>query len=287
MVAMRNVTTELRAVGGRVRRGVGRLSRAIAMCICALCFLGGFTGANAQSVEGTVTDSAGAPLADAVVILERAGQESAGGLRATTDARGRFRFAYVPYGDHVLRVRLIGYRPFTLAVRVSRGGVIERRVALQRTPQLLAGVRIVDQNACDATSLAGFECRRAAGIGMFRDAGELRAMRPRYWAEMLDGMPGIRRTMTVGPYGPDWKVAPPAGRCIKELWNGQPPMTIDGEAPFQPDEFWKPEDVVAIEYYDSGPKVPARYRQYFSWDTPLDCALIIYWLRGAERGLPR
>lgn len=287
MVAMRNVTAELRALGGRVRRGAGRSPPAIVKCICALLFLVALTGANAQSVEGTVVDSAGAPLAGAVVILERAGQESAGGLRETTDERGRFRFAYVPYGDHVLRVRLIGYRPFTLAVRASRGGVIEKRVALQRMPQLLAGVRIVDQNGCNATSLAGFECRRAAGIGLFRDAGELRAMQPRYWAEMLDGMPGIRRTMTLGPYGPDWKVAAPPGRCIKELWNGQPPMTIDSDAPFKPDEFWKPEDVVAIEYYDSGPKVPSAYRRYFSWDTPLDCGLVIYWLRGAERGMPQ
>lgn len=63
-------------------------------------------------------------------------------------------------------------------------------------------------------------------------------------------------------------------------------MTIGSDAPFQPDEFWKPEDVVAIEYYDSGRKVPAPYRQYFSWDTPLDCALIVYWLRGAEKGEP-
>ncbi len=277
MVAMRDVTTELPAiVGGWAIRS----AKATLLVLLAIADL------SAQSVEGTVVDSAGAPLADAVVILERAGQESAGGLREVTDERGRFRFAYVPYGDHVLRVRLIGYRPVTLALRVPGGGVVGRRIALQRTPQLLPGVRILDQNGCNATSLAGFECRRAAGIGMFRDAGELRAMQPRYWAEMLDGMPGIRRTMIVGPYGPDWKVVPPPGRCIKELWNGQPPMPIDGEAPYEPDDYWKPEDVVAIEYYDQGPKVPAVYRQYFSWDTPLDCGLIIYWLRGAERGLP-
>lgn len=251
----------------------------------ALLFLVAPGELNAQSVEGSVVDSAGAPLADAVVILERASTQSTGGMRSTTDERGRFRFTYVPYGEHVLRVRLIGYRPLELAVRVGRGGTVERRITLQRMPQLLAGVRIVDQNSCNATSLAGFECRRAAGIGMFRDAGELRAMQPRYWAEMLDGMPGIRRTMTLGPYGPDWKVAAPPGRCIKELWNGQLPIPTDSDAPFKPDDFWKPEDVVAIEYYDSGRKVPAPYRRYYGYETPLDCALIIYWLRGADRGV--
>lgn len=251
----------------------------------ALLLLVSLADLRAQSVEGTVVDSTGAALAEAVVILERAGQESVGGLRAATDERGRFRFAYVPSGNHTLRVRLIGYRPVELMVRVGRGGTVERRVTLQRMPQVLAGVRIVDQNTCDATSIAGFECRRAAGIGMYRDAGELRAMQPRYWAEMLDGMPGIRRTMKLGPYGPDWRVAAPPGRCVKELWNGQLPIPTDTEAPFKPDDYWKPEDVVAIEYYDSGRKVPGPYRRYYGIETPLDCALIIYWLRGAAQGI--
>ncbi len=227
----------------------------------------------AQTVRGQVTDSTGAALAGAVVILERAGQESMDPARATTDERGRFRFANVPYGYYVLRARLIGYRPLELALRVPREGITEQQVTLQRMPQLLARVRIVDQDVCAPGSIAGFECRRAAGVGLYRDAGELLAMRPRYWADMLDGMPGIRRVMATN----DWLVGAPAGRCIIEIWNGLP---FEGVRP-------DPKDIIALEYYDSYDKVPDAYKAY-AWTEPPGgerCALVNYWARGARLGV--
>lgn len=264
MVAMRNVTTELRAVVG---------GWAIRPELAALLILLAMVELGAQSVEGVVVDSADAPVVGAVVTLTRAGQDSASGSRTTTDGRGRFHFAAVSVGSYVLDVRLLGYGPARLAVSVPRRGIVDQRITLQRVPQVLARVRIVDQDACDATSLEGFECRRAAGVGLYRDRAELLAMEPRYWVELLDGMPGVRRIMRRGAYGPDWRVAPPPGRCIRELWNGQP---------WSPMDFYlKPDDVVAVEYYDRGRKVPAAYRRHFKWYDSLDCAMIIYWIRGA------
>lgn len=264
MVAMRNVTTELRAVAG---------GWAIRPAQVALVILLAMADLSAQSVEGVVVDSAGAPIVGAVVSLTRAGQDSASGSRTNTDGRGRFQFAAVSTGNHVLDVRLLGYSPVRLAVSVPRQGVVDRRIALRRMPQVLAGVRIVDQDACDASSLEGFECRRAAGVGRYRDRGELLALNPRNWVDLFEGMPGIRRTMRRGPYGPEWRVAPPAGRCIRELWNGQPKSLMD--------IYLRPDDVIAIEYYDRGRKVPAVYRRHFMWYDSLDCAMIIYWIRGA------
>lgn len=231
-------------------------------------------------VTGTVADRAGRPLPDADVIL------TPGGARARTDERGRFTFRNVAAGTHQLHVRLIGYRPAEAEVRMTRGARIARDVTLDRTPQALDTVRVVDQDGCAPTSIDGFECRRGAGIGMFRDAGELRALRPEHWADMFDGMPGIRRESRNGPYGREWRVTVPPSRCLVELWNGQPRMDLGSEAPFQPDEFWRPIDVIAIEFYDDYHKVPARYRG-FAWPPfSQQCALVIYWLRGATRDAP-
>lgn len=234
--------------------------------------------AHAQAVQGTVVDAAGRPLPDAVVILMPL--ES----RTTTDTRGRFSFGPTRAGDYVLRVRLIGYRPLERAVRHGRVSS-PVRIVMARMPQVLDTVRISDQDGCHTTSLAGFECRRASGEGYFRDAVELRALKPRYWADMLDGIPGVRRTMKKGPYGLDWRPEAPPSRCFNELWNGQPPMRDSG-APHQPDEYWKPIDVVAIEVYDEYVKVPARYRAYAWPPFQPQCGIIIYWLRGASKAAP-
>lgn len=181
-------------------------------------------------------------------------------------------------------VRLVGFRQHTDSVRVPSFGTQRIQIRLERLPQRLAARIITDRRACEATALSGFECRRDSGIGYFRDAGELRAMRPRHWADMLDGMPGLRREARVGPHGMDWRPVAPPSRCVREIWNGQAPM-LDPEGPFQPDEFWRPQDVVAIEYYAEHRDVPPQY-QRFAWWPPIGgqpCGLIVYWLRGAER----
>jgi hypothetical protein len=234
---------------------------------------------SAQTVTGVVRDSAGRPLVEAEVIIEPAG------ARVRTDSAGRYVLRFVRSGPSVLRVRLVGFRLFEGPLRVPGSGSVRRDVRLSRLPQRLATVRVTDRSGCATTALSGFECRRDSGVGFFRDAGELRGMRPRYWSDMLDGMPGLRREMRPGPHGQDWRPAAPPSRCVRELWNGQPPMDAGAEAPFQPDEFWKPDDVVAIEYYQEHKDVPAAYQRY-AWHPPIGgqpCGLIIYWLRGAKR----
>ena len=235
--------------------------------------------AQTQSLTGVVRDSAGRAIVDADVILEPSGR------RTRTSDNGRFVFERLASGEVRLRVRYVGFHAFEERIYLGRGANIRRTVVLTRLPPLLATVRIVDQNACAPTSLEGFECRRLAGVGHYRDAGEIRSMSPQHWADMLDGMPGLRRSLVLGPLGREWRVAAQPSRCVVELWNGQPPMKVDPTTPFPPDLLWRPEDVVAIEYYDDHKKVPARY-EMLAWTPPpggQPCGLIIYWLRGAER----
>jgi len=233
---------------------------------------------NAQQLRGVVRDSQARPLAGAEVIL------SSNGDRVRSDSLGRFLLAFPSRAVDTLRVRLIGYRPAER--RLSTADVATALVVvLSRYPQMLDTVRArTDQDRCTRDALSGFECRRAAGRGLFRDAGQLRALRPQTWADMFDGMPSVRRVPRNGPNGFDVRVGVAPSRCLVELWNGQLPMTKEIDMPFAPDESWSPNDVIALEMYAEYRDVPGPYRGA-AWpvDSSQPCVLVIYWLRGAAR----
>jgi hypothetical protein len=254
-------------------------SRILAVALLTAAVIVVPTRTQAQTLTGIVTDSAGRPLREAELLV---GQ---GPSRTRADSMGRYSIR-LPHGGRVqVMVRLVGYRQFIDTVQVPGFGTQRFNIRLQKLPTRLATVTVTDRSLCETTSLSSFECRRNSGVGHFRDAGELRAMRPRNWADMLDGMPGLRREPRRGPYGMDWRPTAPPSRCVREIWNGQLPMEAPG-AEFQPDEMWTPNDVVAIEYYESHNEVPPQYKRYAWWPPLLGqpCGLIVYWLRGADRG---
>ena len=78
---------------------------------------------------------------------------SIGGVRATTDAAGRFLLAPVTAGAHTLRVRLAGHRPLARELRVGAGDTLRLELVLEPETQLLAAVR-VDARAAEAEAFA-------------------------------------------------------------------------------------------------------------------------------------
>src|SRR5262245_19740027 len=115
-----------------------KLARAAALA-AALVLLCGLHPAMAQTgtVSGTVTDNAGAALADADVRVEGTF------LHAASDASGRFTIAGVPPGERTLRVLLLGYRASTKMVTVTAGGTVQADVSLERTPIPLETMEVV------------------------------------------------------------------------------------------------------------------------------------------------
>lgn len=231
----------------------------------------------AQGVRGIVVDSTGRSLGEADVIL--GDQER----RTRSDSAGAFQFGGPPAGRLRLRVRLIGYRPHESHVSIPRDGWAEVRIVLRRMPQLLSEVRVTDTRLCTPNSLAGFECRRSSGQGLFRDAGEIRSLNPSAWSDMLDGMPGLRRKAMMTPDGLDWRPEAPPSGCLVEIYNGEDPM-FDGHVRKVPVDVLVTRDVVAIEYYRLYAEVPAAFKRY-AWpnDSATACGLIVYWLREARR----
>ena len=261
--------------------------RALALALFAAPAIAGAQGSG--ELRGTVTDSTGAPVALADVVVEPSG------LRARTDESGAFRFRGVPARRVQLLVRRIGFVPYQDSVTVERGRSVVVAVQLSVRAQVLSQVRVMDQNVCDLTSLEGFECRRNVGVGVYRSEAELLALQPRYWADLLDGIPTLRRAERLGPNGRDWMPVAMPSRCDRRVFNGQPEQTRVGAQSFgavngralAADDIWQPEDVVAVEYYDNIRKVPAAY-QRFAWprEEREGCALIVYWLKGASSEPP-
>lgn len=224
--------------------------------------------AQAGVLRGTVTDTAGRPLPGVEVF-------SVNGKRSTRTARdGRFTLTQLPFGQQLIVARLVGYQPGDKAVNMLDSVQAPIAFRLRRVVAALDTVRIVSHDGCAAYDYGGFECRRRAGIGQFRGPEELAALRPYFWFDMFEGLPGLRREAAMDPViGQDWGVASTTGwRCVTEGWNGRVKAAYL--------ENVRPNQIAAVEHYEVYEKVPAAYKR-LAWpnDQQKPCALIMYWTK--------
>ena len=131
-------------------------------------------------VKGIVTDTGGRPLENVEVL-------SVNAKRTTRSGKdGRFTLARLPFGQQLIMARLPGYQPSDRAINMLDNASPELTFRLRRVVQALDTVRIVSHDGCAAYDIGGFECRRRAGIGQFRGADELVALRSYFWADMFE-----------------------------------------------------------------------------------------------------
>ncbi len=107
--------------------------------LAAWLLLVGTTGLAAQAggiVSGSVTDSAGRPVVDALITVS--------GARApvASDAAGRFRLADVPAGSHTLSVRLYGFRPEQRTIQIAAGDSVAVAITLHLLPVELGAIQV-------------------------------------------------------------------------------------------------------------------------------------------------
>ncbi len=220
------------------------------------------------TLRGQVVDTAGRPLRDVEVYSVNSKRSTRSG------ADGRFVLTRLPFGQQLVMARSPGYQAGQQVVNMLDENTPPVTFRLGRIVQLIDTVRITSHDHCAAYEFEGYECRRRAGIGQFRSADEIKALRPNYWADMFEGLPGFRRESYFNPIiGRDWTVASTTGwRCLAEGWNGRHKTAAD--------ERVMPEDIVAIEHYDVYEKVPAAYKR-LAWprDQEKPCALVMYWTR--------
>lgn len=102
--------------------------------LLATVFLFAATPAHAQSnkvdVNGVVTDSLGASLAGATVVLLQASDSTLVGY-GTTNAEGAFRMRRVRTGSYVLQITFVGFAPYSEPLAVNGDPVDVGMIALQ------------------------------------------------------------------------------------------------------------------------------------------------------------
>jgi iron complex outermembrane receptor protein len=93
--------------------------------------------AQAGTLRGTVTDSGGATLSNAAIVVE--GTEA----RGVSGGQGQYEIRGVPAGRHTVRTRLIGFQAATAAIDVTPGAEVRQDFVLARSTVQLAAIDVV------------------------------------------------------------------------------------------------------------------------------------------------
>jgi iron complex outermembrane receptor protein len=109
----------------------------ILACILSTLLAAAPLAAQSGSLNGTVSDSGGAPLANASVTVEGTG------FRGTTGAAGGYTLRSVPAGTHTVRVRLIGYQAASAVVTIKANDVTRQDFTLGKSTVELAPINVV------------------------------------------------------------------------------------------------------------------------------------------------
>ena len=134
------------------------------------------------SLSGRVTDSIGAPIDGAVVVIEEAHRST------TTDREGNYRFRDVPSGVYGVSYRSIGYHPTVVRVTIADRDVT-MDVSLSVTVIELPPIQTT------ATPLATSALESPQPLAVLQGA-ELRRARAPSIGAVLDGSPGVRSYST-------------------------------------------------------------------------------------------
>lgn len=134
------------------------------------------------TITGQVTDSAGAPIPRALIVIEEAHRST------TADAAGRFRLPDVPPGVYGVSFRAIGYRPRVVRVTVSDRDVV-LEVALEESVVELPPIQAT------ATPLATAALDAPQPLAVMQ-GGDLARAQAASLGNVLDGTPGVRAQTT-------------------------------------------------------------------------------------------
>ncbi|MFI5243518.1 MAG: TonB-dependent receptor plug domain-containing protein, partial [Gemmatimonadales bacterium] len=141
--------------------------------------------AQTGTIAGRVVDERGAPVASAQVFVDRTT------LGTLTHGDGSYVVVDVPAGSHLLRTRLIGFRPESATVSVTAGQRATQDFTLRQDPLQLQAVVVT------GTSAPVENLKSSVAITTMTPE-EIQQSAPRSTTEMLRYVPGFTRVESSG-----------------------------------------------------------------------------------------
>ena len=220
--------------------------------------------AQARTIHGRVTDSAGVAIRDAdvgIIALHRL-------LR--TDDSGRFVIPQLPRGAHEITIRRLGYRPRRLLVDADtlRDTL---RVRLRAEAFVLEGVAINARETRLRHGIEEFYRRRVKGVGTYWTRDDIENYNTQRTSDVLRTAPGIRLVRVASGMGVRFNTTSIVRRdCMPMIW-------LDGQrAPGLEVDDILARDIEGIELYSGPSTTPMQFSQYSSSST---CGTIAIWTR--------
>ena len=216
-------------------------------------------------VSGRVTNKSGAPVAGALVSL------LGGGTTTRTRANGEFTLDSLPAGTQAIAVRQLGYSPEEKTVELSSRAPARVDVQLGEKRVELAAVEVVSQRD-QGLDRVGFSSRkRGAAGGYFMTPEQVEARRAIQFTDLMTAVPGIRVQGSMGRMSITSTRSVGGSGCVTiYVDNSRWQQMEAGDL----DSFVKPDEVAAIEVYQSGASMPVEFQTSGS-----DCSAVVVWTK--------
>lgn len=255
-------------------------NRTLALVVAAV---GAIAGSGVARAQGTVVsgrvleDPSQRPIAAAEVVLDDS-------VFATqTDSAGRFRLERVARGAHNLMVRAPGHSAVRVILRADGPETVVHDIALVASVGTLAPVAVIAQSGERVPAkLAGFEFRRAGGIGRFLTSADLAKVENDATGNALvRRMAGLKLerhgsvAYAITSRAQSRLAFSPTTTCYSDVY-------LDGIQVFSASSREPPFDVnsvpvrqlSAIEYYSGPSEVPVQYNK-----TGAMCGVLLLWTK--------
>ena len=227
---------------------------AVTLMVSAQAVLG---QAAADRLVGVYDLDTGAPIADVQIALISTG------LEWRTSAAGMVVLRNVPAGDHILRLRRLGYEPHSEFVSFSPLDAVPLTLVLKALPVILPEVIVNAREERYARKLSGFLSRRKAGSGpasSYITEDDLRKWGAIRWSDAFSRTSGVQSDVRGN---------------IRIRGCGRFALLLDGLVLSNNDLDAIPiATVAAIEIYRGAAQIPAEFNA-----TGSACGAVVVWTK--------